>query len=520
MDLTPIWRRFASRRVAAMARASPAGLQEAQLRRLLAKAARTRFGREHDFARLRSVGDYQRAVPLRDYEKFHAEYWGRSFPHLADLTWPGRIALFATTSGTASGAVKRVPVSEDMIVALRRATLETYVWHLARNPASRVLAGRNFIFGGTASLHDVAAGVREGFVSGITSARMPWWLRMRTFPPREVNRIADWGQRADAIAALAGGVDVRAIAGMPCWLLPLFERMAEKRGTERTLKVLWPQLSLLVHGGMPIEPYLPLLEPWLAGLEVDRREIYMASEGLIAIADRGPGEGLRLNLDMGLFFEFVPADEIGSPAPRRFWLGNVEPGVDYAMVLTTCAGLWSYAIGDIVRFVDVECPRILFSGRVGHGLSTFGEHLLMREIDTAVVEASRSLGIIAAEYAVAPIMPAQAGKTGRHRFFVESTAVPGGDRAGEFAEAVDRLLARINTRYEYRREGRVLSAPEVRFVPPGTFGAWMKRHNRIGGQYKVPRILTDAALHADLRAHLENAATTRPVPELSAADYG
>ena len=168
---------------------------------------------------------------------------------------------------------------------------------------------------------------------------------------------------------------------------------AQIEGTERALRAFWPQLSLLVHGGMPIEPYLPLLEPWFAGLKVDRREIYMASEGLIAIADRDPGEGLRLNLDMGMFFEFVPAGEIGTPAPRRFWIGNVEAGVDYAMVLTTCAGLWSYVIGDIVRFVDVEHPRILFSGRIGHGLSTFGEHLLMREIDTAVVEAGRTLGI-------------------------------------------------------------------------------------------------------------------------------
>jgi len=505
-DLTGIWRRFAQHRAAALKRRSPADLQQAQLMRLLAPAAATRFGRDHEFRRLRAVADYQAAVPLRDYDAFVADYWGADFPDLVDVTWPGKIGLFATTSGTSSGAVKRVPVSEAMVRSFRRATIETYVWHLAAVPTSRALGGLNFVFGATSSLRELAPGVCEGFVTGITSARMPWWLRARAFPPSDVGKISDWGARAEAIAAVAGRAEIRAIAGMPCWLLPLFERIAEKLGVERRLGAIWPGLSLLVHGGMPMEPYRPLLAPWLAGLSVDTREIYMASEGLLAVCDRRPGDGLRLNLDMGIFFEFVPLEEIGSERPRRFWIGNVEPGVDYALVLTTCAGLWSYILGDVVRFVDVETPRIQISGRVGQGLSAFGEHLLAREIDTAVNEAARSAGVVAPEYSVAPLMPVRAGDAGRHRFFVETAAAPDGGVRERFALILDRSLARLNTRYEYRRGSRILAAPDVRFVAAGTFAAWMKAQGRLGGQHKVPRILTGAPHHADLRAHLERTA--------------
>ncbi len=522
IDLTGIWRRFATHRAKALARRSPAEIQRNQLKRLLAVAADTRFGRDHGFARLATVEAYQVAVPLRDYDAFVADYWGASFPELIDVSWPGKICLFATTSGTTNGTIKRVPVSEAMVAAFRRATIEAYVWHLEYVPGSRVLGGRNFVFGASSALSSAGPGVREGFVSGITAARVPWWLRARAFPPRAVNEIADWDARTEAIAAIADRFDVRAIAGMPCWLLPLFERIADKLGTERRLAAIWPQLRLLVHGGMPMEPYRPLLEPWLAGLKLDTREIYMASEGLLAICDRAPGEGLRLNLDMGVFFEFVPLEDLGTARPRRFWIGNVEPGVDYAVALTTCAGLWSYVIGDVVRFVDVKTPRILIAGRVGQGLSAFGEHLLVREIDAAMMEAGRSVGAVAAEYAVMPLMPPEAGGAGRHRFFVEA-AMPSGAR-GRFAAVLDRTLARWNTRYDYRRGGGIVAAPEVRSVPEGSFAAWMAKHGKLGGQHKVPRILTSSSLHADLRAHLESCSAAgdggamrgrEPVPAVS-----
>jgi hypothetical protein len=505
MDLTPIWRKFARHRVETLARLSPAKMQAALLKRMLAQAEKTRFGRDHEFSRLRDIAAYQAAVPLRDYDKFMADYWGGSFPHLVNLTWPGTISLFATTSGTS----KRVPVSDAMVSAFRRATLETYIWHLARITTSRIMAGRTFVFGSTTTLAPVAPGVEEGFITGISSARMPWYLRSRVFPPRKISDIVEFVERADAVAAVARNFDVRVIAGMPSWLLLLFERLNEKLGLDRRIAKLWPDLGLFVHGGISFDVYRPIFDSWLDGLTADRREVYMASEGFIAIADRGPGEGLRLNLDMGMFFEFVPVDEVKSPQPRRYWIGNVEPGVDYALVLTTCAGLWSYVIGDIVRFVDTETPRVLITGRIGQWLSAFGERLLLREIDGAVADVSRELGLPVTDYSVIAIRPPEKESAGHHRYYVETPT--NGDRAleGHFSARLDHHLGDRNHRYTIWRSGLVVGPPEVRFVAPGTFNAWMKRHNRLGGQNKVPRILTSAAPHQDLCAHLEHATAQR-----------
>ena len=504
MDFSPLWRRFARHRARSLARSSPASLQTEQLKKLVARARGTRIGRDHGFARIRTIADYQSAVPLRTYDQFMADYWSADFPHLVDATWPGKIPLFATTSGTTGGPIKRVPVTKAAVASFRRATLEAYVWHLIRVPASKVLAGKSFVFGSPTSLAALAPDVREGFITGITRARMPWYLRVHAFPPAKISDIPDFVERADAIATVARQSDVRAIAGMPSWLLALFERLAARLGVEPKLRHIWPALGLVVHGGISIAPYSSALDAWFEGLQVDRREIYMASEGFLAIADRAPGEGLRLNLDMGMFFEFVPVEELSSPNPRRFWVGNAEAGVDYAVVLTTCAGLWSYVLGDVVRLVDAETPRVLIRGRVGQGLSAFGEHLLQREIEAAMGDATRSLGMIASEYSVAPIIPERWDAPGHHRYYIEAAA-PAED-AVRLAAQLDHALARLNHRYEDNRRGSVvIGPPEVCFVPAGTFGAWMKRHNRLGGQHKVPRILTDSALHADLRVHLETA---------------
>jgi hypothetical protein len=522
MDFSPLWRRFARNRARMLARTSPAGLQTEQLKKLVALARETRIGRDHAFGRIRTIADYQSAVPLRTCDEFMADYWREGFPHLVDVTWPGKIPLFATTSGTTSGAIKRVPITAQAVASFRRATLESYVWHLVRVPASKVLAGRSFVFGAPTSLSPLAPDVHEGFITGITRARMPWYLRVHAFPPAKISDIPEFGDRADAIAAVARGFDVRAIAGMPSWLLVLFERLAGRLGVEPKLRHIWPALGLVVHGGISLAPYASALDEWLEGLDVDQREVYMASEGFLAIADREPGEGLRLNLDMGMFFEFVPAEEVGSPNPRRFWIGNVEADVDYAVILTTCAGLWSYVLGDIVRFVDTLTPRVLVRGRVGQGLSAFGEHLLLREIEAAMSDASRSLGVVASEYTVAAVIPARWKAPGHHRYYLEGAAPADYDLGGRLAARLDHALAHLNHRYEdNRRGGVVIGAPEVCFVAAGTFGAWMKRHNRLGGQYKVPRILTDSALHADLRGHLENA-VVRPPPEpaLPNAVYG
>ena len=254
-----------------------------------------------------------------------------------------------------------------------------------------------------------------------------------------------------------------------------------------------------LHGGVAWAPYRDRLAPFLPQ-GCATREVYPASEGFVAIADRGDGEGLRLNLDRGCFFEFVPAGELGAPAPRRHWVATVETGVDYAVAVTSCAGLWSYLLGDTVRFVDRSPPRLLVTGRTAYGLSAFGEHLTGEEIEAALLRAAAAEGVLVAEYTVGPVFE---GARGGHRWLVEA-AVPADAGAAEaLAESLDLALRSANDDYAAHRQGAQLAPPDVVLLPPGAFAAWMRSQGKLGGQHKVPRVVADpdrfAAAEAALR---------------------
>jgi hypothetical protein len=504
LDLTFVIAAYARRRLALLARQDPAAAQAAVLRRLLRRAAATRFGRAHGFSRLGSVAAYQRAVPLRRYEAFWEEWWRPGFPVLRDVTWPGLVPFFAESSGTSTGVSKFIPVTWPMARANRWAAADTLAFHVAAHPGSRVLGGRNLLLGGSTALRHLAAGVRAGDLSGIAALLAPPWTRGRLLPPREVALLGDWDRKLAAMAAGAGP-DLVSISGSPSWMLLLFERIAALHGGERRLAALLPRLELIVHGGMGIEPYRPRLAPWLEGGRVALREVYPASEGFIAIADGPAGEeGLRPVLDRNLFLEFVPRAEIGAAAPTRHWIATAEPGEEYALVLSSDAGLWSYVIGDTVRLLRRDPPRLRVTGRLAQELSVFGEHLSAGELDRAVAAAAARCRCTVLEYTAAAVFPDQAGGRGRHVFVIETPDLPD---PGRFAAALDAALAAGNADYATHRQGGVqLLPPELRVVPPGTFEAWMRRRGRLGGQNKVPRVLDAARLAALL-------GQDRPEPE-------
>ncbi|HEX8376164.1 MAG TPA: GH3 auxin-responsive promoter family protein, partial [Geminicoccaceae bacterium] len=373
-SLTPVLQAYARNRLDQLSREDAALAQRRQQTSLVAKAAGTKFGKHHDFAGIRTVADYQKRVPLRTYGQLWDEYWKRGFPDLVDVTWPGRIPYFAVSSGTTSGKVKHIPCSVAMARANQKAALDTLSHHLGHTPDSRLLDGPFFMLGGSTDLKELAPGVLADDISGIAAHRRPWWSRPYHFPPRELRFITDWEEKIARMAPLSLERAIRGLSGAPGWLLVLFERLASLRPhTPGRIVDLYPDLELIIHGGVSFAPYKARFDALLEGSKVRTREVYAASEGYVAIADRGPGEGMRLVADNGMFFEFVPVDEIDTTNPTRCWVGDVEPGVDYAIALTTCAGLWSYLIGDVVRFVDTRPPRLHIVGRTSYMLSSFGE---------------------------------------------------------------------------------------------------------------------------------------------------
>lgn len=480
----------------------PVATQERVLMRLLQRASTTRFGRDHGFQSIRSVQDYRSAVPARTYERFWSEYWSAEFPVLSDISWPGLIPFFAETSGTTSGRSKHIPVSSDMINANTGGAADVIVHHCANHPGTRVFGGKIFMLGGSVKLKDLAPGVKSGDLSGIESYALPWWYRPWHYPPPQIEEIENWEDKVVAIAKSILDQDIRVITGVPSWLLVLFDRIAQHSPEKpRELRGYFPNLEVIVHGGINFSLYRRAFEPWLANSNISTREAYAASEGFIAVADRGDAEGLRLCLDGGIFFEFVPVEELSKENPTRHWMANTQVGIDYALLLTSCAGLWSYILGDTIRFLSLSPPRIVITGRTSQMLSAFGEHVLVHEIEEAVTSAAGEIGAQVVDFAVGSCVDASGATQGYHEVIVEfDKHVPEPHKMTKFASELDRQLRGLNADYEAHRTAQHgLGAPRVLATAPGTFYQWLKSRNRLGGQNKVPRILTSSKALEELK---------------------
>lgn len=502
IDTTPFLKGYATWRVHMLSQQDPALAQERILQDLLRRAERTRFGQIHGFEKIASVADFMARVPLRAYEDYWREYWSKPFPRLRDITWPGTVPFFAETSGTTTGRSKYIPVSFEMLFANSWAAGDLLVHHIANRPRSRILGGLSFLLGGSTGLRELAPGILSGDLSGIEARVLPWWLSPWHFPPAEIVEIVDWEEKIEALAKAAIGKDIRAISGLPSWLLVLFDRVEELRpDLGRHLVNFFPNLELLVHGGVDFGPYRQNLLSRLEGSHAETREVYAASEGFVAVADRGDSEGLRLIIDNGLFFEFVPVEELDQPNPTRHWVRNAEAGVNYAIVLTTCAGLWAYVLGDTAEFVTLSPPRIRITGRTGLTLSAFGEHLIGAEIEAAVSGAASSIGLNVVDYTVGAAVAERKGEQGQHLFIVEfAEGPPKAALQDRFLRELDHQLSEANADYRsHRVPSHGLRPPRLIAVAPGTFYGWMRHRDMLGGQHKVPRVINEETLFADLR---------------------
>lgn len=486
-DFSPLLKLAARRRAAQMRGMRPAEVQERELKKLLRWGGKTDFGKAHDFDRIRSVTDFQAAVPIRSYEDFWKGWWQGAFPIHENVTSPGRTPFFAVTSGTTSGATKYIPVTPEMVASNKRAAVDVVTHHLISHPDSTPLSGRTFMMGGSTELVEEATGVFSGDLSGIAMKTQSLWTRPFAWPPEQTALLSDWEEKLRRFTRDGFEQNISIWTGVPSWMLILLERMASERPGVQPL----PNLQLLIHGGVAWDLYRDRFEPFLKATGAATREVYPASEGFIAIADRGDGEGLHLVLDNGVFFEFVPLEELGSENPTRHWAGTIETGVDYAIALSSCAGLYAYLIGDTVRFVDRDPPRLKITGRTSYMLSAFGEHLIGSEMDRAINEAAAAQNVQIIEYSVGPVLSDSAGGRGGHVWLVETK---GAADANRLAMDIDRILSDINDDYRaHRSDGTGMNAPEVRLQPNDSFSRWMASKGKLGGQHKVPRVINNAS---------------------------
>jgi hypothetical protein len=502
LNTTPLMRLYAGRRLRKLDRMDIAEVQQRQLLGLVGRAVRTRFGRDHRFDGIRSVTEYQARVPLRRYEDFWERYWRAPFPDLRGVSWPGQVPFFAVTSGTTTGRTKYIPCTREMVASNTMAGLDLICHHLAARPRSQVLGGKPFTLGGSTDLTVEAPGISSGDLSGIMTANLPWWYRGRSFPPADLALIADWEEKVARLADAVAGQDIRLIGGTPSWLLLFFDKLAEVRGDAAPeLAKYFPNLELLIHGGVDFRPYRRRFETLIEDTPAELREVYPASEGFVAVADGDPGSGLRLLPDSGLFYEFVPVEELGAARPTRHWAGTAQPGTNYALVLTTCAGLWSYIVGDTVEIVSRDPLRVRITGRTSYMMSAFGEHLIADEIEDAIGVGASAIGAEVREWSVGARHADDADSRGGHLYVIEfAGGVPSAARLDHFAHLLDGHLCAVNEDYEqHRAEDFGMRAPEILAAPPGTFADWMKARGQYGGQHKVPRIVNDPELFDGLQ---------------------
>jgi len=481
------------RRVA-RALADPAGSQERLLLALVRRARGTLWGRRHGFGSVCSVEDYQRAVPVCRYEEM-APLWHRAFEGERDICWPGHIRCFALSSGTTAETCKAIPVSRESIRANFRSAL-TLLGLCHKQAAGDIFAGKTLYFGGCTTLERRGACL-VGDSSGIMALHIPrvaWRYRL---PEREVAAMSDWEAKVEAICHRYRGSPVTVVAGLPSWTLLLFRRLLEVSGA-RCVAEVWPRLRAFIHFGMAFEPYRARLES-LVGRPLAYVDTYSSSEGgLNAIQSEQGDPSMQLELDSGAFFEFVPPDELESQNPTRLTVGEVELDKPYAVLLTTVSGIWAYDVGDIVRFTSLRPPKIVVAGRTRLTLNTFGEHVIVEELEMAATAASRATGSQVSDFTVAALLPESDDPRGAHLWLVEFDGPP--PPLEDFAARLDTALIEKNLDYKiHRQRDFAMKPPEVVALTSGTFYEWARRHGRLGGQRKVPRVALSQAMVDELR---------------------
>ncbi|MCX2575320.1 GH3 auxin-responsive promoter family protein [Pedobacter sandarakinus] len=469
--------------------------QQQILKRLVATAALTAFGKDHDFSHIKDYTDFKKHVPIQDYEGLKP-YVDRVVAGESDVLWTGKPLYFAKTSGTTSG-VKYIPLTKESMPEHIKAARNAILTYINETGKADFVNGKMIFLQGSPVL-TVKNGINVGRLSGIVAHHVPAYLQKNRLPSYQTNIIEDWEQKVDAIVEETISEDMTLISGIPPWVQMYFDKLSAKAGGKK-IADLFKNFSLFIYGGVNFEPYRAKIEQSI-GRRIDSIETYPASEGFIAYQDQQGDKGLLLLANAGIFYEFIPADEYYNDQPTRLSLGEIDLNTNYALILNTNAGLWGYSIGDTVKFVSKNPYKIVVTGRIKHFISAFGEHVIGEEVEHALLTVANEEKVEITEFTVAPQVNPKAGELPYHEWFIEFSKPPQDVMA--FSKKVDEALQKKNIYYFDLIEGSILQPLIVRTLQKDAFVNYMKRVGKLGGQNKVPRLSNDRKLADELERYI------------------
>lgn len=464
--------------------------QEDVFWRLVEMGSFSHFGEDHNFNQIQSIKDFQEKVPLRTYEGLFP-YIDRVLNGEEDVLWPGTIRWFSKSSGTTNDKSKYIPITRESLQDCHyKAGKDMLAVYFEQRPDSGFFTGKGLSIGGSHEINEHNKRTSYGDLSSVLIQNMPFFFEQFRAPSREVALLAEWEEKIQRIADEVVNENITSMAGVPTWTMVLINRLFEMRGIkDRNLNELWPNLEVFFHGGVSFKPYRKQFADMDHAGKVSYFEIYNASEGFFAFQDDMSRDDLLLLLDYGIFYEFIPMEEIDKEWPNAITLKDVEIGKNYALAITTNGGLWRYLVGDTVAFTTKDPYRIKITGRTKHFINAFGEELVVDNADSALSHAAAATGAEIENYTAAPVY-FDGAENGAHEWLIECTSPPSDE--AKFVELMDAKMRELNSDYDAKRHKDIaLRPPIVRFVAVGTFYEWMKQRGKLGGQNKVPRLSND-----------------------------
>jgi len=463
----------------------PNEVQEETLMKLIEKGKSSVYGTIYGFDRIKNISDFQRIVPIIDYEKIKP-YVNRLRKGEQDVLWPGDIKWFAKSSGTTSDKSKFIPVSKDALEDCHfRGGKDVLAIYTNLYPDTGIFSGKGLTLGGSHQIDNFSNESYYGDLSAILIENVPWWVDFIRTPSQKVALIPEWEKKLKHLTSETLKENVTNLAGVPSWNLVMIKHILDFTGKSNLLEV-WPNLELFTHGGVSFTPYREQFQRIIPSPNMHYLETYNASEGFFAIQDDPNSSDLLLMLDYGVFFEFIPVEQIHSSNPTVLTVAEIELNRNYAMVITTNSGLWRYLIGDTVAFTSTFPHKIKITGRTKHFINAFGEELIIDNAEKALAVACEKTGALISEYTAAPIYMDENAR-GAHEWLIEFEKKP--DDINFFTTLLDNALCSINSDYEAKRyKGITLGPPIVRSLNQGTFFLWMRERGKLGGQNKVPRL--------------------------------
>lgn len=459
--------------------------------RLVDNARYTAWGTQYGYSDINDPDTFRERVPLQDYSA--VKPWvDRMRAGEQNLLWPTDIRWYAKSSGTTDAKSKFIPVSREALEECHyKGGKDLLALHYSMHPQSRLYHGMNMVVGGSSAMEPLRNDSYSGDLSAIIIRNLPLWVEMRRTPVIETALLENWEVKVERMARETMREDVRSIAGVPSWTLVVLKRILELTGRSNMLEV-WPNFELFMHGGVSFRPYQEQYRKLFPSPTMNYLESYNASEGFFGITDRPGADDLLLMLDYGIFFEFIPVEDLGREQPRTKLLHEVEVWRDYALVISTNAGLWRYMPGDTVRFTSVAPYRVQVSGRTKSFINAFGEELIVENAERGIEAACRATGAVVCDYTAGPVYMGDAARGG-HEWAIEFEREP--ENLERFTAVLDHTMRALNSDYDAKRStGMVLQRPLVHALPQGTFHGWLKQRGKLGGQNKVPRLCNDRAI--------------------------